>query len=203
MKKKFIDNCYNFITNYEDCDDLKTKKIRYGLETIYNLLTKLIVLTILTLWLNIFKDFILLVVCYSLARRYAYGLHAKTSIACWITTLPIYLLGCYIIHYVSIPNYLVYSLWSFSFLSFLLWAPADTPQRPLIHENIRKKQKIKACTICLIYLLLIGLQISFVTSACIYSLLIQSICINPITYKLTHTPFDNYKIYGKTHGLNY
>ena len=41
MKEKFINNGINFISKYQDCNDLKIKKIKYGLEGIYSLVLKL------------------------------------------------------------------------------------------------------------------------------------------------------------------
>lgn len=204
MKKKFIDKSFRFISKYQQCDELKEKTIRYGLEALYNLLSKLIVMLILSILLGIWREYFLLVIIYASVRCYAYGLHAKKSITCWMTTLPIYILGCYFIKYMIIPQPIIYILWIFGFLSFVKWAPADTPARPLIHAEIRKKQKIKASIICIIYLFcIVGFQKQLLTNAVIYCLTIQAICINPITYKITKTPFDNYKLYYEKHGLNY
>lgn len=204
MKRSFIEKSYQFISKYQTCDELQTKKIKYGLEGIYNVLTKVIVMAILTIILGIWKSYIMLVIFYALARRYAYGLHSKSSITCWFLTLSIYIFGSYLIHYANFSNYLIYFIWSFSFLSFLLWAPADTPNRPLIHKDKRRKQKIKACMVCIIYLgMILFIQNRIITNAAIYSLFVQSFCINPLLYRITNTPFDNYKTYCKNHGLNY
>ena len=204
MKRNFIEKCYQFISKYQTCDELQAKKIKYGLEGIYNVLTKVIVMAIITIILGIWKSYILLIIFYALARRYAYGLHSKSSITCWILTLTIYIFGSYFIHYAHLQNYIIYFIWCFSFLSFLLLAPADTPKRPLIHKEKRRIQKIKSCIICLIYLGLIFLfQNCFINNAIIYSLFVQSLCINPLLYKITNTPFDNYKTYCKNHGLNF
>lgn len=204
MKKRCIQKCCDFIQKYIKCDELKIKKLKYGLEALYNLFTKIIVMLILSIIFGIWKEYILLIFTYALVRRYAYGIHAKKSIICWVTTLPIYLLGSCFIKYGSISNYLLYGIWCFSFVSFILWAPADTPALPLIHLEKRKVQKIKSCTVCVAYLaFIIFFQNSTLNKAFIYSLLVQSICINPITYKLTNTPFNNYKVYYAKHGLNY
>ena len=199
-----IEKCYQFITKQIDCDELKEKQIRYGLESIYNMLTKLIVLFFITFLFHLTEEYILLLVVYAIVKRYTYGLHAKTSLACWMTTIPIYMLGCVFIHYVHIPFYFIGICFVFSFVSFLLWAPADTPARPLIHKEIRRAQKVKACCICiLLFMIACFIPYPKLTSSIIYSMFIQSVCINPITYKLTKTPFDNYKTYYKNHGLNY
>lgn len=204
VKKKFIEMSCALICKYENCDELQLKKIKYGLESVYTLITKVIVMFILAILLHLLKEYLLLILIYSTARRYAYGLHAKKSITCWLVTLPTYMLGCYFIKFVSIPTIIMYVLWVCGFISFFLWAPADTPARPLIHPEIRRKQKIKACFICIGYLIcILVFQTQWLNNAFIYSLIVQSICINPITYKITKTPFDNYKLYYETHGLNY
>ena len=65
--------------------------MRYGLEAFYNLITKTVVLIILAVIFNLVLELILLSLIYSTLRLYGFGLHAKTSLQCWITTLPIYL----------------------------------------------------------------------------------------------------------------
>lgn len=203
MKKKFIEFGFQFISKYEVCDELKEKKIKYGLEAIYGLVTKTVVLFIISFLLGVWREYLLLILIYSLARMYTFGIHAKSSLACWLTSIPIYIIGSLFIKYVIIPFYWVYIIWSFAFISFLLWAPADTPEKPLIHEEKRKKQKLQSCFICLIFLILLILNpFRELTNSICYALVIQSICINPFTYWITKTPYANYKIYLKKHGLN-
>lgn len=203
MKKEFIDKCCSFIAKHEECDELKMKKLSYGLEAIYNLLSKTIILFIVALILNVWKEYLLLIVVYSVVRMYSYGIHAKTTLMCWLTTTPIYIGGSLFIKYASIPISYIYAIWIFGFVSFLLWAPADTPAKPLIREKRRHIQKIKACTICI---LLLGVMIIYpnnhLSNAICYALVVQSICINPITYCITKTPYANYKTYLENHGLN-
>ena len=120
---------------------------------------------------------------------------------CWATTLTIYVLGSLLVKEIILVKEFVLIIWTFAFISFLLWAPADTPKRPLIRKNQRIKQKIKVCIISLLYLLLIiFINNNTVINAISYALLIEMICVNPITYKLTKTRFNNYKYYKK--GLN-
>ena len=195
---------YQFITKYEECDELKTKKIKYGLELLYNVITKLIVMLILSILIGLFKEYILFTIVFAITKRYTYGIHAKKSITCWFITLPIYLGGSYFIHNAVLPSYVIYLIWLFSFISFALWAPADTPAKPLIHQEIREKQKLLACATCFIYLAIILIfQYNSINNAIVYSLIVQSICINPVTYLLTKTTYANYKVYYQKHGLNY
>lgn len=50
MKDKFINSSINFIQKYQECDDLKLKKLKYGLEGIYSLLVKISVVIIISIF---------------------------------------------------------------------------------------------------------------------------------------------------------
>ena len=49
MKQKFVNSSINFITKYQECDDLKLKRLKYGLEGIYSLVVKLTVVLIIAI----------------------------------------------------------------------------------------------------------------------------------------------------------
>ncbi len=198
MKKKFVDSSLAFIMKYQECDDLKIKRLKYGLEGIYNLILKLIVVIIIACITNTIKETLLLILFYAGIRTFSYGMHAKSSLACWIVSIAIYNGLPYLIVNTNIPNYLGYIILGIAFISMLLWAPADTPKKPLIRKNQRLKCKIISMIVIGIYTLIYFLNdIPVINNALIYALLIQIIFINPITYKLTKTQFNNYKYYKK------
>ncbi len=201
MKDVVVNNLLSIITNHKKCSKKDIVIYKYGLEGLYNLITKMIVVLILTLLLNTAKEFGLILLFYALLRTFGFGIHAESSLMCWATTLTIYVLGSLLVKEIILVKEFVLIIWTFAFISFLLWAPADTPKRPLIRKNQRIKQKIKVCIISLLYLLLIiFINNNTVINAISYALLIEMICVNPITYKLTKTRFNNYKYYKK--GLN-
>lgn len=196
MKEKFVNGLTNFITKNKECDELKIKTIRYGLEGLYLSTTKFIVIFILVIFCKTLIEYLLLLFFYLLIRKYSFGLHATSALACWLTTLPIYIGGSLVIKYCSVDNYIHYAIWLIAFISFIIWAPADTPKRPLIRKKQRKLQKIKTCVICLGYLaILIFVNNTKVINAVSISLIVQTIMINPLIYKLTKTKFNNYKDY--------
>lgn len=198
MKKNIINKLLNIIINNKECSEKDIKVYSYGLEGLYNLFTKTFVILIVTLLLNTAKEFGLILLFYAPLRTFGFGIHAESSIKCWIATLTIYILGSLLIKELILIKSVTLIIWTFAFISFLLWAPADTPKRPLIREKQRKKQKIKVCIITIIYLLLIILiNSNTMINAISFSLLVQMICVNPITYKLTNTQFNNYKYYKK------
>ena len=84
-----------------------------------------------------------------------------------------------------------------------MWAPADTKKRPLIREKRRRILKTESIIICLIYLLLIiFINSRLIINAIFFSMILEGICICPLTYKITKNPFNNYNNYLKEHGLN-
>lgn len=200
MKNKVVNYLLEFIKKHKKCDERKLKIYKYGLEGLYNLVTKIIVITLITLTFGIIKEFLLILLFYAIIRTYAFGIHAESSLKCWISTLMIYILGSVVVHNFIIIKEVALFISFLGLLSFILWAPADTPKRPLIRKNQRKTQKIKTCIICIIYILLIIISRNqLIINAITYSLVIEMICINPLTYKLTKTTFNNYRFYK---GLN-
>ena len=122
----------------------------------------------------------------------------KTSLQCWITSLPMYIGGCLLIKYMEFQPTVYFIGWIIGFISFLLFAPADTPARPLIYKNKRIRAKIFSIIILVVYFILFyNLNNYILKNVIIYGVLMESITINPITYKVFNTPFNNYKTIRK------
>lgn len=194
MKKKFIESSLTFIKKGREVSELEEKRLRYGLEAFYNLITKTIVIVILAIWLNILPEVLLLALGVWALRLFGFGIHMKTSTECWFTTLPLYIGGSLFIKYCSFPNLIAYLIMIIGIIVFLLFAPADTPARPLIRKKKRIRAKIFANLILLIFIILYFITTNIIyKNVIIYAIILESISINPITYKLLSTPFNNYK----------
>ena len=201
MKERFINSSIRFISKYQECDDLKIKKLKYGLEGIYNVLTKLFVVLILAIITGTIVETSLFLLFYAGIKTFSFGIHAKSSIGCWIITILVYNIIPLAMKNFNCSNLLGYIIIGLSFLSILLWAPADTPKRPLIRRKNRIKCKILSLIIVFLYATIFLLNNNqAINNAIAYSLMIQSIMINPIIYKITNTRFNNYKYYKN--GLN-
>ncbi len=198
MKEKFINSSINFISKYQQCDDLKLKRLKYGLEGIYSLIVKTTVVLIIAALTKTLLETFLLMLFYAGIRTFSYGMHAKNNLTCWITTILIYN-GCpFLIANINIPNIVGYLILLIALISVALWAPADTPKRPLIRKNQRTKCKVLSIIIILIYTLIFTFnQNTIINNSIIYALIVQIIFINPLTYKITKTQFNNYKHYKK------
>ena len=104
MKEKFINSSISLINKYEDCDDLKIKKLKYGLEGIYSLVIKISAVFIIALITKTLKETSLFLLFYAGIRTFSYGIHAKSNLACWITTILIYNIVPLIFKNIHIPN---------------------------------------------------------------------------------------------------
>lgn len=198
MKEKFVNSSINFISKYQECNDLKRKQLRYGLEGIYSLIIKTTIVIIISILTKTIYQTLLFLLFYAGIRTFSFGIHAKSNLACWISTITIYNIIPLLIKNIFIPNRISYLILGLSFLSMLLWAPADTPKRPLIRKKERIKCKIISCLVVIIYTIIFYFsKNNLINFTLTYALLVQSILINPITYKITNTKFNNYKYYHK------
>ena len=198
MKEKFVNSSISFISKYQECDDLKLKRLKYGLEGIYSLIIKTIVVIIISIFTKTIQETILLILFYAGIRTFSYGMHAKSNLSCWITTLLIYNGIPLFTQKIDIPNNIGYIILGGALISMILWAPADTPKRPLIRKNQRIKCKILSIIIVLIYTLIYLFSNNIlINQTIIFALIIQTIIINPLSYKLTNTRFNNYKYHKK------
>ena len=198
MKERFVNSSISFISKYQECDDLKIKRLKYGLEGIYSLVVKAVVILIIASITKTLSKTALLMLFYAGIRTFSYGMHAKSNLSCWISSIIIYNGIPLFISKIQLPNYINYIILGVALISMILWAPADTPKKPLIRKKERLKCKILSIIVVLIYIIIYLFSNStLINQTIIFALIIQILLINPISYKLTNTRFNNYKYYKK------
>lgn len=198
MKEKFVKSSISFISKYQECDDLKLKKLNYGLQGIYSLIIKLIVIIIIAIITKTITQTLLFLLFYAGIRTYSFGWHAKTNIGCWISSITVYNIIPILIKNYNIPNTIGYLILGIALISMILWSPADTPKRPLIRKEHRNKCKIITTSVIIVYIIIYSLNNKqLINNAIIYASFIQSIFVNSLFYKITKTTFNNYKYYKK------
>ena len=197
MKQLFLNYSIESIKrNYPNYDDQTLEEIRYGLEGIYLSLTKLVVISILSIILNIFYEMLIMLICFNILRTTGFGLHAKKSIQCWISSTIMFIFLPLISKYFVISKvvHIIFSI--LLLLLILLYAPADTYKRPLIKKKKRVIYKIITTINTLILIIISFYTKSTITNLILFGILIEVILTNPITYKIFHLPYQNYKTYG-------
>lgn len=197
MKKLIINKCMELVTTYnKDLSQRDIDKIKYGLEGLYLTITKLIFIIIVSIILGIWKETLLLILIFNGIRLTAFGVHAKRSIDCLISSTLFFILFPIICIKLTIP--LIVKVILFIPLTVLIGilAPADTEKRPLINKKKRKIYKILSIIISIIYMTIaIVIKNNTLSNCFIFAIVIQIIIMLPITYKIFGVSYNNYKTY--------
>ena len=197
MKNAIINSSMKILEyNFPDYDETKLAELRYGLEGFYMLITKLVVIFGAAFVLGIFKEAIILLLLFNVLRLTGFGLHASKSWMCWISSSLVFLVCPYLCIHLSIPLNILVTIASICWIIFLLYAPADTKNRPLVNEKKRKRYKYITLVSGAIYIALLFLiKNTFLQNALVCAMIIQSVLIHPMVYKLFRLPYNNYKSY--------
>ena len=196
IKSFIIDHSINIVSETNKYNKEQLEQIKYGLEGIYVTITKIVVILLISVILGLFKEAILLLLFFNGLRIVAFGLHASKSIWCWISSSISFLLIPFICKYITFPLIFFIISSAISLISFYLYAPADTIKRPLINSKKRKIYKILSICIGIIYIILIfSINNSLIKNLLTFSLILETILILPITYKIFKLSYNNYKNY--------
>lgn len=197
MKKVFLDTCLKLISqNNPSIDAVKLDEIRYGLEGIYLTLTKTIVIFALTVFLGIFKEMIIMLIVFNILRTTGFGIHAKKSWQCWISSITIFVIFPFLAKIIAIPIGIRATLGITAVITMFLYAPADTVKHPLL--NMKKRLIWKTLTVVnCIALVVISLVLndSTICNLMLFGIYSEVAVINPITYKIFKLPYNNYMNY--------
>ena len=197
MKKLIINKCMELVTTYnKDLSQRDIDKIKYGLEGLYLTITKLIFIIIVSIILGIWKETLLLILIFNGIRLTSFGVHAKRSIDCLISSTLFFILFPIICIKLTIP--LIVKIILFIPLTVLIgiFAPADTEKRPLINKKKRKIYKMLSIMISIIYMTIaIVIKDNTLSNCFIFAIVIQIIIMLPITYKIFGVSYNNYKTY--------
>ena len=196
IKNFIINNSISLVNKTNKYNNTELEEIKYGLESIYLAITKVVVILFISACIGLFKEAVLFLLIFNLVRATAFGLHASKSIWCWISSSISFLLIPFICKNVIFPTifYIVASI--ITMIIFLLYAPADTVKRPLINKKKRKMYKTLSVITALIFISLIFIIDNFlIKNMLIFALILESILILPITYKIFKLPYRNYLNY--------
>lgn len=190
MKDLFVNKSFDFINKYQNLDHYGEVKTKYGLEVMYYFITKTTIILLIAYLIGLLKEVILYNIFFIPLRSTSHGFHAKTNLECWIITAITYIFFILFIKYIEINYISIFTLSIISVISFILWSPADTKNLPLIRKNNRLKLKIISLLILIteLFLSLLTKYRLFI----IFSIIVSTLCINPIIYKMFGLKFNNY-----------
>lgn len=184
MQNKIV-NClmYNIKKNNKNLDDIKLEEIRYGLLGLYTMTTKMLVLILLSVLLNIFREFVMFLLFYSILRSVGFGTHAKSNLLCWISSTLLLIGIPYIFKFIELNLFTKIIIWIICFISFILFCPADTEKRPMINKKRKIKFKIYILLIDMIYLVLL-IKFNSISNYIIAAMMLQAFLSSPVGYIL-------------------
>lgn len=193
--------CLNFSMNsikkyYPNYSETQLEEIRYGLEGIYLSITKLVFISTLSIILNLFSEMLIMLIAFNILRMSGFGIHAKKSIDCWISSTIMFIFFPYIskLLIIPLPIHIIVSV--VLLILIILYAPADTYKRPLIKKKKRIIYKIITSINTVILITISFFTNSVITNLILFGILTEVILVNPLTYKLFNLPYKNYKTYG-------
>lgn len=197
MKQKLLSNTIkNIKKNSKEISEEQLEIIEYGLESLYLTFTKITIILLLSIILGILKETLLMILFYNIIRLFAFGLHAKNSIACLLTSLILFIGGSYISIYLTIDLIIKIILSLTCIILIAIYAPADTEKRPLINGKKRKRFKILSIiTSITLSFLIICYKDNNISNFMLIGFVESTIMILPITYKIYGLPYNNYKNY--------
>lgn len=193
MQKLVVNHWMNLITKYNSFDQVKLAEIKYGLTGLYLTLSKTIIIFIISIILNIVKETFILLLFFNLIRLTSFGIHAKKSWICLITSITLFIGVPLLIVNIKINYILKLIIGIINIIFIYLNSPADTKKRPIINKKRRTIYKYISTLTAIIYTILsFVIKYNYIVNSLIFSLIIQNILISPITYKIFNEPYNNY-----------
>ena len=196
MKEVFLEHSLQLLNKEYHYQGDALDRVRYGLEVIYISITKMLVILLVSLICKAFKETLLMIIFVNGLRTFAYGIHAKKSWHCYISSIIIFVLSPMLFSYIEFNTIQKILISIICYISYALFAPADTHKRPLVNEKHRKKLKINTLIVCSIYIVIIFIsKNTLVNNLIILSMITEVFVINPIIYKIFDMPYNNYVTY--------
>ena len=191
MIEKICNNITKKIQNkMPDVDDERAEVINYGLQLVMGEIPKTFILLAIAYVCGVLKLSLLALLFIMPYKTFSGGVHLKTHLGCIVGTSLFYvgnaLLSKYIVMQPIIKYLLITFTWFFSMIMIKLYAPADTEAVPILRKKDRKRKKILSyITMSLTLVIAIIVKNNIISNLLIFGVLIQTISITRLIYKLT------------------
>lgn len=196
MKKILIGSLIKAMKSKNTYSNEELEVIQYGLESIYILITKLIIIGILAYLMGIFYEFVIFLLIYNIIRTPSFGLHATKSWICLIVSSFMFLITPIIAANVELSIYFKSIIGSIALLFIYKNAPADTEKRPIISQTRRLFYKYISVIVTVIMLVVsITARSIFIGNSFFWAVILQCFMISPTVYELFGLSHDNYLKY--------
>ena len=200
VKNLILNKCILYIKKNANYSETKIKEIRYGLEGIYLSITKLIIISIISLFLGIFKEMIIYLLIFNILRSQSFGLHATKSWICLLSSTIIFIGIPYLCLFINIPINIKVVICIVGLIFMYKNSPADTHKKPIVSKKRRQRYKFASVILTIIYAFIaLLIQNNFLANCFMFSIILQNFMISHTTYKIFKLPYNNYIYFLKTH----
>ncbi len=194
LSEKLSTKCVKFITNSLEKDEEELEKVNYGLQVIFVNLFKLTILFLFAFVFGILGYTFAAFISFAILRTFAAGVHADSNLKCTITNIVLFIGNVYLSTILVLNNTTIIILFILSLLLILIYAPADTEDRPLPSKKLRKRLKIN-CAVITIVLAMIDISIipGIYRHIIVISVLEEALLVTPVAYMLFRKKYKNYE----------
>lgn len=199
MREFVVSHSLNLIKqDNPEYSDEKMEVLRYGLEGLYILISKSIIIFSIAYFLGIFWELLIFMLIYNLIRTFSFGVHASSSTICLIASAFSFISMTYLCKNVAIPQNIKVILGFLGIICIFKYSPADTEKRPIINSKRRFIYKTLSVIIAITMVICsITIEDTFISNSFVIALIIQSFMTSPLAYRLFNQKYDNYKKYLK------
>lgn len=199
MKESIVNGSIKLINSKYNYDSEMLDRVKYGLEIIYISITKLTVILAVSIIFGLIKETLIFCIFINGLRTFAYGIHAKKSWHCYVSSLLSFVLMPYIFSIIEVSLLQKIIVSALCLLSMILYAPSDTHKRPIINKRQRFKLKILSIIVCSLYITIIFIsKNTLLNNLILLAMITESFLVNPLVYKIFGLPYNNYKEYLKS-----
>ena len=184
-----------------DMDDEQAEVVKFGLQLIVGEIPKIFLLILIAFLLGVGPLTLITFLLILPYKSVSGGFHLKTHIGCIVGTVSFYCGIAYISQYINFePFYLKYIIivmvWIFGMLMCKKYAPADTDNIPILETKERnKKRRLSYIYLSISLIVAAIVPNSTISNIIIIGMLLQTLSITKIAYKLTKNKYG-YEVYG-------
>ncbi|KGL43744.1 hypothetical protein EP56_08045 [Listeriaceae bacterium FSL A5-0209] len=177
-----------------EVDEDRFAIVKYGVEIFLVNVTKGITVYLAAALLGMIWQTLIVHLSYLMIRRHSFGLHAKTSLGCTITSVVVFVVLPYFVKEVQLSGWMIVIISALILLNIAIFSPSDTEKMPLFNaqkrHDLRRKSIINTLIVISVAILM---PISDIQSLILYGGILQVLTIHPITYKLLKRRYNNYE----------
>ncbi|SFU60611.1 accessory gene regulator B [Clostridium sp. DSM 8431] len=193
LTDKISKKTISFIRNTLSTSEEDLEIIDYGIKVIVSNFFKIVILFVTAYLLGIFKYTLLALCSFAFLRTFACGVHANSTFQCIIMNFILFIGNVYTSIFHPLNNKLLFLFFLISIIILMLYAPADTAERPLISKSLRKSLKIiSLISAIILFIICHFINNSICQTIIIYSMLLESLSVMPLFYKLLGKSYRNY-----------